>query len=204
VLTILLQQPIFGGALGSWRLTFYFMGACGAASFVTFLFFKETFRTERSLAWQKARKEALEKAETGIDDSKTNTGILSKWGQSINTAKQNLTRRIQCIPLPWKKGKEEVAIESREKFKSTAVNAPFVPPEYQEAEQHNVDRTLSAPVAASIKNDARLSRSLTTWGTHTKQRPSLTRKVTTRVSINRVITSEGKEIKVSDDKLIKA
>ncbi|PWN24364.1 MFS general substrate transporter [Jaminaea rosea] len=53
--------PILGGALteaAGWRATFYFLTAAGGASFLLYCTFKETFRTERSAAWHKARIEA--------------------------------------------------------------------------------------------------------------------------------------------------
>lgn len=58
--------PILGGAfteLGGWRAVFYFLAALGAASFLGYCCMKETFRTERSAAWQKARKNAIGKAD---------------------------------------------------------------------------------------------------------------------------------------------
>ncbi|KDN52609.1 MFS general substrate transporter [Tilletiaria anomala UBC 951] len=55
-----------GGALtsaGSWRITFYFLAACGSAILLCYiLFFRETFRKERSLVWQKAHKRAIVEA----------------------------------------------------------------------------------------------------------------------------------------------
>lgn len=41
-------------------MTFYFIASLASLSFLSFLFiFKETFRTERSLVWQKAKRKAL-------------------------------------------------------------------------------------------------------------------------------------------------
>ncbi|KAI5121067.1 hypothetical protein M0805_008581 [Coniferiporia weirii] len=51
--------PILGGALTqtwNWRATFYFLAALCALSFFSFFLFKDTFRKERSLAYQNALK----------------------------------------------------------------------------------------------------------------------------------------------------
>ncbi|PWN41157.1 MFS general substrate transporter [Ceraceosorus guamensis] len=58
--------PVIGGALteaGGWQATFYAMAGLGGASCLSFFFFRETFRVERSLAWQTAKQRALAKAE---------------------------------------------------------------------------------------------------------------------------------------------
>lgn len=58
--------PIVGGLLteaAGWRAVFWFLAAAGASSTLAYIFFKETFRTARSAAWQKARAQALQKAE---------------------------------------------------------------------------------------------------------------------------------------------
>jgi MFS family permease len=47
--------PILGGALAqvwSWRATFWFLAVCIGIAFLSFLFFHETFRKERSLTYQ--------------------------------------------------------------------------------------------------------------------------------------------------------
>lgn len=49
--------PILGGALTqewSWRATFYFLAVLCTLSFASFFLFKDTFRRERSLAYQAA------------------------------------------------------------------------------------------------------------------------------------------------------
>lgn len=49
--------PIIGGALTdtwNWRATFYFLAAFCAVSLSSFILFKDTFRRERSLAFQAA------------------------------------------------------------------------------------------------------------------------------------------------------
>ncbi|CAO1616497.1 unnamed protein product [Sympodiomycopsis kandeliae] len=58
--------PIIGGALteaSGWKAVFWFLAAAGASSALAYCCMKETFRTERSAAWQKARAEALKKME---------------------------------------------------------------------------------------------------------------------------------------------
>lgn len=54
--------PILGGALTqqwSWRATFYFLAALCALSLMSFFLFKDTFRRERSLAYQAAARRFL-------------------------------------------------------------------------------------------------------------------------------------------------
>lgn len=53
--------PLVGGIVTrvfSWRATFYFLAIFGGLSLVTFVFFKDTFRRERSLAYQAALRKA--------------------------------------------------------------------------------------------------------------------------------------------------
>lgn len=195
------MQPIFGGAFGStgrsaWRLTFYFMGALGGASFLSFLFFKETFRTERSLAWQKARKEALERAamkERVNEEVGRKNAIITFW-HNIKSHTLNIWKRVSSS------NKREVsAVCIAEGEKTTSKNEPFMPPLYQDPNQV-IDRTTSAPVGMMVttRSKSQLGRSKTSWADVDKTKhPALARKVPTRRSINRVITSEGKEIKVS-------
>ncbi|PPQ71064.1 hypothetical protein CVT26_011466 [Gymnopilus dilepis] len=55
--------PIIGGALTSlfsWRMTFYFLAIFGGVAFLGFVFFKDTFRPERSLVYQAALKDVAD------------------------------------------------------------------------------------------------------------------------------------------------
>ena len=170
---------------GSWRLTFYFMGACGAASLVSFLFFKETFRTERSLAWQKARKTALEKAAAGdSDEVQAPPSMLSRWAKAVACAMRRCKpHRGRSAPPP-----------------TTALaptgppSAPFQPPDYLGAGQA-VERLSSAPISGANAKEEPVHRATSAWTAGGKS-PALVRKVTTRRSINRVVTAQGREIKV--------
>ena len=54
--------PLIGGALTSaysWRSTFYFIAAIGGISLISFVFFPDTWRKERSLAYQTALKRSV-------------------------------------------------------------------------------------------------------------------------------------------------
>ncbi|KAL7413574.1 major facilitator superfamily domain-containing protein [Mrakia frigida] len=54
--------PLIGGALTSafsWRSTFYFIAATGGVSLISFCFFPDTWRRERSLAYQTALKRSV-------------------------------------------------------------------------------------------------------------------------------------------------
>jgi MFS family permease len=63
--------PIIGGAatkLFSWRATFYFLAIFGGLSLLTFVFFKDTFRRERSLTYQNALKRLANEEKKKIMD----------------------------------------------------------------------------------------------------------------------------------------
>jgi len=54
--------PLIGGAatsLFSWRATFYFLAIFGGVAFLAFIFFKDTFRQQRSLSYQAALRDVL-------------------------------------------------------------------------------------------------------------------------------------------------
>ncbi|EJD50729.1 MFS general substrate transporter [Auricularia subglabra TFB-10046 SS5] len=63
--------PLIGGIIvdiSNWRATFWFLVIAGGVLLLSFLFlFRETFRPERSLAYQRALKHALKKAPTHIN-----------------------------------------------------------------------------------------------------------------------------------------
>jgi len=54
--------PLIGGTatkLFSWRATFYFLAIFGGVCLLSFVFFKDTFRKERSLSYQTALRQLL-------------------------------------------------------------------------------------------------------------------------------------------------
>lgn len=56
--------PVIGGVatrLFNWRATFYFLVILGSLALLSFVFFKDTFRKERSLTYQSALREAIRK-----------------------------------------------------------------------------------------------------------------------------------------------
>ncbi|THH05496.1 hypothetical protein EW145_g4755 [Phellinidium pouzarii] len=77
--------PILGGALTqtwNWRATFYFLAAMCALSFASFFLFKDTFRKERSLAYQGAlrrmkihREHSLKKKDPVVESQTTSTTL---------------------------------------------------------------------------------------------------------------------------------
>lgn len=96
------------------------MTALGGASFLTYLFFRETFRVERSLAWQKARKAALERAaaeekagigkETRGEESRERIkdARWKRWKESRFAKVLKKGVRLVCMPfeavLAWCEG----------------------------------------------------------------------------------------------------
>lgn len=58
--------PLIGGAatqLLSWRATFYFLCIFAGIALISFIFFKDTFRRQRSLAYQSALRHLLKERE---------------------------------------------------------------------------------------------------------------------------------------------
>ena len=56
--------PLLGGAVTSawnWRATFFFLTILGGIALCSFFFFPDTFRRERSLTYQSAKKHAIER-----------------------------------------------------------------------------------------------------------------------------------------------
>lgn len=170
------------------------MGACGAASFVSFIFFKETFRTERSLAWQKARKLALEKAEAAQASDEQAANKPGLMARSFQSMEGTLGRLRNKLFTQQKSSEGQFTFQEKNKEHRT----PFAPPLYHDAPQL-VNRTTSAPndSTAGVKTlSVTLDRSISARPALGK-RPSLARRVTTTRSINRVVTIQGKDIKVN-------
>jgi MFS family permease len=74
--------PIFGGSLTTgfdWRAVFYFMGIISGTSLALFvIFFKDTFRRERSVSYQRAVKKRLAEREAErLESASQNTVINS-------------------------------------------------------------------------------------------------------------------------------
>ena len=75
--------PMVGGALVqafNWRATFWFLSIFGGLSLLSFTFFKETFRKERSAAYQGAVKRAREQAEHKAAKSAATSKAASRVG----------------------------------------------------------------------------------------------------------------------------
>ncbi|KAL7009568.1 hypothetical protein EMMF5_000475 [Cystobasidiomycetes sp. EMM_F5] len=81
---------LLGGALtltpAGWRASFWFLVAYGASTFVWTLFFKDTFRKERSLAWTKAMRRAQDAAKAKDAARKAQNGSHSP---------------VRSIRMPW-------------------------------------------------------------------------------------------------------
>jgi len=173
------------------------MGACGAASFISFLFFKETFRTERSLAWQKARKLALEKA---AQISGGNANQAAKEPSFIDRSYQLIMASLCRVRSKMILRHERTEAQSGLKGKiRDETDAPFSPPLYHDPPL-TVATTTSATANGTLIEKTRsvkLGRSTSAKPAPGK-RPSLAKRVTTTRSINRVVTVQGEDIKVSE------
>jgi len=75
--------PMIGGALVqafNWRATFWFLAILGGVSLISFTFLKETFRKERSAAYQGAVKRARDQAEQKADKLAAASKVACKDG----------------------------------------------------------------------------------------------------------------------------
>ncbi|KAF9478176.1 MFS general substrate transporter [Pholiota conissans] len=91
--------PIIGGALAqafSWRAIFYFLAIFGGVSLLSFLFFKDTFRRERSLSYQAALRQATEARRTSSDDVETLTISVSAEKKELDSVTPDPERQSQA------------------------------------------------------------------------------------------------------------
>ncbi|KAF8969510.1 MFS general substrate transporter [Flammula alnicola] len=89
--------PLIGGVatkLFSWRATFYFLAIFGGVSLLAFVFFKDTFRRERSLSYQAAVKQTMQKRLASLEDSEPSLNANTEKIDSID--KQD--PEIQNVP----------------------------------------------------------------------------------------------------------
>jgi MFS family permease len=80
--------PLFGGVLTqiwNWRATFYFLAIIGVIVLISLLIFKETFRKERSLTYQEAKRHAIRREEE--KGTKRNAGVSDTMerGDQVNS-----------------------------------------------------------------------------------------------------------------------
>ena len=82
----------------SWRATFWVMVILAAVSIVLFQFFKETFRRERSLAYQAAHDRALTRQSLS---HRTNSSLDMEKGASANTAVYLTLADVNPVGPAW-------------------------------------------------------------------------------------------------------
>ncbi|KAF9265334.1 MFS general substrate transporter [Marasmius fiardii PR-910] len=90
--------PILGGALTTgfgWRGPFYFLAATAGLIAVSFLlFFKDTFRRERSLVYQRALKHRLrEEAHKGMESKRKSTSSDLEGGKEASAAEPDVEKQ---------------------------------------------------------------------------------------------------------------
>ncbi|PVF97146.1 MFS general substrate transporter [Serendipita vermifera] len=91
--------PLFGGVLThiwNWRATFYFLTIIGGIVLISLLMFKETFRRERSLTYQAAKRHAIRRLEKKQARQDKDAGSCIETGVKptsvgLETAKVTLT-----------------------------------------------------------------------------------------------------------------
>lgn len=105
--------PIIGGALTeawSWRATFYFLAAFCALSLGSFFLFKDTFRRERSLAYQNA-----------VQRVKAHLEYKEKHGTSTPSSQRtSISERTIGVDVP-NHTEKDVEAQSTEKEKTPSV-----------------------------------------------------------------------------------
>ncbi|CEH14573.1 Synaptic vesicle transporter SVOP and related transporters (major facilitator superfamily) [Ceraceosorus bombacis] len=203
--------PVIGGALteaGGWQATFYAMAGLGGASCLSFFFFRETFRVERSLAWQTAKKRALTKAEESrqAQANRDVTYIGSCEADHASTRRPFWERWMR-------RSKPNAASTPREKLSGGAGTTvspassirPHTPPEYREPADVELAPPVApmAPSAAAQAVDeaarqeeraARMAR-VTTNATARSAKPAAIARAKSAGSARRVLTRDGQEIK---------
>lgn len=177
--------PIIGGLLtnagaapgekgtSGWRLTFIFIAACGAASFISYCFFRETFRTERSIPWQNAKRAAVERARKRPAHNKTVDAAVTLGSHdksdSFASRLRGYLQRVLRSARP--------VIRTSEREQAAQITAEGAAPKYME------------PGSEASNGRERGPRSEKEWNT-------LARKPTTRHSISRTVVEQGEAIKV--------
>lgn len=101
---------LLGGALSltkpKWRTTFWFMFAYSALVFVWSIFFQDTFRKERSLAWRAAYKRAVIAAKLK-DELRKEAAFQSARNGTI------LPPPTSSRKLPWSRTNTKTSIEAK-------------------------------------------------------------------------------------------
>lgn len=123
---------LLGGALSltepEWRTTFWFMFAYAALVFVWSIFFQDTFRKERSLAWRAAYKRAVIAAKLKDENRKEAAFQAAKDGNTLSNPSGrgklpwNRTNTKSSAELKNGKGGEKEALE-RETNKKILLDA---------------------------------------------------------------------------------
>jgi MFS family permease len=97
--------PLFGGVLTqiwNWRATFYFLTIIGGVVLISLFMFRDTFRRERSLTYQSAKRHAIRRAEEKRAKRERNSDdAVEKGGQPTSVDPE--TVKVTLIDLnPFK------------------------------------------------------------------------------------------------------
>ncbi|CAG7852154.1 SubName: Full=Uncharacterized protein {ECO:0000313/EMBL:CCA72097.1} [Serendipita indica DSM 11827] len=94
--------PVVGGALSqawSWRATFYFLTIIGVVVLISMFMFRDTFRQERSLTYQSAKRHAIRRAEAKLAQS----GSVDAMEKATQIRVDPSTIRVTLVDLnPFK------------------------------------------------------------------------------------------------------
>lgn len=189
--------PIIGGALAEaagWRATFWFLGAAGAAACLAFAFaFKETFRVERSAAWQKARANAMKRLE--------HQRLEEQQQQQHNVPEKTTGDR----PAAERHNEESNTLngtahfdphQAPDYFAAAADSEQQQPPvEVNLAVQHSLpERRFEASKMQRNVNLPEHSHSKNAVRKQPSRRPSLSRQGTSMSRATRIMTNDGEEV----------
>lgn len=111
--------PIFGGALTTgfnWRAPFWFLAIIGGISWLSFVFFKDTFRKERSLIYQNAWKARMQAQ--AMDLSKRSSNL---------TVAENPSDEPSHASLSNEKKESEVTVTNLDVEAQADLGKPVVP-----------------------------------------------------------------------------
>ncbi|CAO1625034.1 unnamed protein product [Parajaminaea phylloscopi] len=169
--------PIIGGALteaAGWKATFWFSAAAGAVSFVLYLLFRETFRVERSGAWQKAKQQAIKKHQKHLQPT---ASALPASEQDSARAADETGKKLKWFDR--RKGTTDGGDEPQQ-TPEAAVHPPMQVPDYRGADDQLDEKRGGSDGARRPPVRRQLSNRLSRTGS--------------RAAGGRVLTRDGQEI----------
>lgn len=199
--------PIIGGALteaAGWKATFYFLAAAGAMSVLAYACFKETFRTERSAAWQKAREQAIKRHQASHhahSDSQTHSVLHDKMSAMVHKVKAGAEK----LPTHLHHSKEATSVSQSQhppmqvpEYRGPGLEYLYSSPSETHVERPPQVRMQLSSTATGQNRTASSSKAEPTGSAAPPLRPTLSSKLsrtgTRGAAAGRVVTRDGQEI----------